>query len=184
MRAKQAVTEACAGRRVAVVCSGDSGVYGMASIAFEIAAAEAAPVDIEVVPGVTAALAVAALLGAPLGHDHAVISLSDLLTPWGAIEHRVRAAAEADLVTAMYNPRSNGRQWQLPAACAILLEHRAPSTPVGIVTAAGRPDEQVTITTLGEIDPTTVGMTTCVVVGSSTTRIMAGHMVTPRGYDP
>ncbi|HUQ64211.1 MAG TPA: precorrin-3B C(17)-methyltransferase [Acidimicrobiales bacterium] len=184
VRAKQAVTEASTGRRVAVVCSGDSGVYGMASIAFEVAATEAAPVDIEVVPGVTAALATAALLGAPLGHDHAIISLSDLLTPWISIVRRLRAAAEADLVIAMYNPRSNGRQWQLPAACSILLEHRVPSTPVGIVTAAGRPDENVTITTLGDFDPTTVGMTTCVIIGSSTTRILAGHMVTPRGYDP
>jgi cobalt-precorrin 5A hydrolase/precorrin-3B C17-methyltransferase len=184
VRAKQAVTEACTGRRVAVVCSGDSGIYGMASIALEIAAAESAPVDIEVVPGVTAALATAALLGAPLGHDHTVISLSDLLTPWSAIERRIRAAAQADLAVAFYNPRSEGRQWQLPAACNILLEHRSPSTPVGIVTAAGRPDEQVTITTLGHLDHTTVGMTTCVVVGSSTTAVMAGRMVTPRGYNP
>lgn len=184
VRAKQAVAEAAAGRRAALVCSGDSGIYGMASIALEVAAAEAPDLDVEVVPGVTAALAASALLGAALGHDHAVISLSDLLTPWDAIERRVRAAAAADLVVALYNPRSQARRWQFDAACAILREHRSNSTPVGVVTAAGRAGEHVVVTTLGAVDPTTVGMTTCVVVGSSTTRVMGGRMVTPRGYAP
>jgi cobalt-precorrin 5A hydrolase/precorrin-3B C17-methyltransferase len=183
VRAKQAVAEAGAGRRVVVVCSGDSGVYGMASIVLEVAAAEGHDIGVEVVPGVTAALASAALLGAPLGHDHAVISLSDLLTPWSAIERRVRAAAEADLVVALYNPRSKGRQWQFDAACAILRECRPPATPVGIVTAAGRDEQHVVLTTFGALDPEAVGMTTCVIVGSSATQVMGGRMVTPRGYD-
>nr|MDQ6928580.1 precorrin-3B C(17)-methyltransferase [Actinomycetota bacterium] len=183
VRAKHAVAEANSGLRVALVCSGDSGIYGMASIALEIAATEAPGLDVDVVPGVTAALAASARLGAPLGHDHAVISLSDLLTPWTAIEQRLGAAAKADLVIAMYNPRSQGRRWQFDAALAILLEHRVPSTPVGIVTAATRGDESVLLTTLGTLDAEAVGMTTCVVVGSSATRVVGGRMVTPRGYD-
>jgi cobalt-precorrin 5A hydrolase/precorrin-3B C17-methyltransferase len=136
------------------------------------------------VPGVTAALAAAALLGAPLGHDHVLISLSDLLTPWPAIEARLRAAAAADLVVALYNPRSRGRTWQLDAARDILLEHRSPATPVGVVTDATRAGQAVTMTTLGTLDPDHVGMTTCVVIGSSTTRTIGGRMVTPRGYQP
>ncbi|HYX44621.1 MAG TPA: precorrin-3B C(17)-methyltransferase, partial [Acidimicrobiales bacterium] len=182
VRAKQAVAEAAAGRRVALVSSGDAGVYAMASLALEVAGD--AGVDVEVVPGVTAALAAAALLGAPLGHDHAVISLSDLLTPWSAIEARLSAAAAADLVVALYNPRSRGRTWQFDAARALLLERRPPSTPVGVVTDAARPTQAVRLTTLGDVDPADVGMTTCVIVGCSTTRVVAGRMVTPRGYEP
>jgi cobalt-precorrin 5A hydrolase/precorrin-3B C17-methyltransferase len=189
VRAKQALAEAGRGRRVALVCSGDAGIFGMASIALELAAQEApdgcaGDIDIEVVPGVTAALAAAALLGAPLGHDHAVISLSDLLTPWDAIETRLRAAAAADLVVALYNPRSRGRAWQLDAARAIVLEHRPPGTPVGVVTDAGRPGERVSTTTLTDLDTTVVGMTTCVVIGSSSTRVLGNRLVTPRGYAP
>ena len=179
VRAKQAAAEAAAGRQVALVCSGDAGVYAMASLALEVADG----VEVEVVPGVTAALAAAALLGAPLGHDHAVISLSDLLTPWPAIEARLRAAAAADLVVALYNPRSRGRTWQFDAAMEILRAHRAPTTPVGVVTDATRPDQSALLTTLGDVDPEAVGMTTCVIVGSSTTRVVAGRMVTPRGYE-
>ncbi|MDQ6728522.1 MAG: precorrin-3B C(17)-methyltransferase, partial [Actinomycetota bacterium] len=178
VRAKQAVAEAEAGRTVAVVCSGDAGIYAMASLVLELAA----EVDVEVVPGVTAGLAAAALLGAPLGHDHLVVSLSDLLTPWEAIEARVRAAAAADLVVVLYNPRSRGRHWQLDAVRTILLEHRSPATPVGVATDATRPDQAVVVTTLADLDPATVGMTTCVIVGSSTTRVFGGRMVTPRGY--
>jgi cobalt-precorrin 5A hydrolase/precorrin-3B C17-methyltransferase len=182
VRAKQALAEAAAGRRVALVCSGDAGVYAMASIALELAATEAPDVEVEVVPGVTAALAAAAALGAPLGHDHVSISLSDLLTPWEAIERRLRAAAEADLVVTLYNPRSRNRDWQLEAARSLLLEHRHTTTPVGVVTDAARPHETVAITTLADLDPRQVGMTTCVVVGSSATRVIGGRMVTPRGY--
>jgi len=178
-RAKVALAAATAGRRVALVCSGDAGIYGMASIVLELAGDA---VDVEVVPGVTAAVAAAALLGAPLGHDHVAISLSDLLTPWPVIEGRLRAAAQADLVVSIYNPRSKGRPWQLDAARVVLLEHRPPGTPVGVVTDAARPGQCVTVTTLAELDPVAVGMTTCVVVGASTTRVVAGRMVTPRGY--
>ena len=184
VRAKQAVAEAGAGRRVALVSSGDPGVYAMATLALEVAADSGDDLEVEVVPGVTAAHASAALLGAPLGHDHATISLSDLLTPWDAIEARLRAAGAADLVVALYNPRSAGRSWQLDAARRVLLEHRSPTTPVGVVTDAARPAQRVDITTLADLDPATVGMTTCVIVGSSTTRVVGGRMVTPRGYQP
>jgi cobalt-precorrin 5A hydrolase/precorrin-3B C17-methyltransferase len=179
VRAKQALAEAGAGRRVALVCSGDAGTYAMASIVLELADGS---VDVDVIPGVAAATAAAAVLGAPLGHDHCAISLSDLLTSWDVIERRVRAAAEADLVVAFYNPRSVGRTWQLPAARQILLEHRAATTPVGLVTDAGRTTEAAAITTLGDLDTTSVGMTTCVIIGATTTRVVNGRMVTPRGY--
>ncbi|MFD3918353.1 precorrin-3B C(17)-methyltransferase [Streptomyces sp. NPDC058595] len=178
-RARRAVTEAQAGHAVALVGSGDAGVYAMASPAL----AEAAD-DIEVVgvPGVTAALAAAAILGAPLGHDHVSISLSDLHTPWEVIERRVRAAAEADIVVTFYNPRSRGRDWQLPKALALLAEHRTAATPVGVVRNASRPDGTSRLTTLARLDPATVDMMTVVTVGNTATREIAGRMVTPRGY--
>ena len=182
VRAKQALAEAETGRRVALVCSGDAGVYAMASLVMELAG-DHPGVEVDVVPGVTAALAASARLGAPLGHDHVAISLSDLLTPWDVIERRVRAAAESDLVVALYNPRSAARTWQLDEARTILLSHRPADTPVGVVTDACRAGEQVELTTLGGLDPATVGMTTCVIVGASTTRFVAGRMVTPRGYE-
>jgi precorrin-3B C17-methyltransferase len=182
VRAKQALAEAGAGRSVALVSSGDPGVYAMATVVLELAPQEAPDVEVEVLPGVTAALAAAALLGAPLAHDHAVVSLSDLLTPWPVIEGRLRAAAGADMVVALYNPRSKGRRWQLDAARRVLLEHRSPGTPVGLVTDAGRPDQDVALTTLADLDAASAGMTTCVLVGSSTTRVAGGRMVTPRGY--
>jgi cobalt-precorrin 5A hydrolase / cobalt-factor III methyltransferase / precorrin-3B C17-methyltransferase len=183
VRAKQALAEAAGGREVALVCSGDPGVYAMASITLELAA-DAPGVEIEIVPGVTAAHAAAAAVGAPLGHDFATISLSDLLTPWEWIEARLRAAAAADFVLALYNPRSGRRTWQLDAARRILLEHRAPSTPVAVVTDATRAGEHVKVTTLSELDPTDAGMTTCVLVGASITRVVDGRVVTPRGYEP
>ena len=178
-RARLALAEAAAGTAVALVSGGDAGVYGMASPALAEAGAD---VEVVGVPGVTAALAAAALLGAPLGHDHCAISLSDLLTPWEAIRRRVRAAAEGDFVVCLYNPRSAGRDWQLAEARLLLLEHRKPDTPVGVVTDAWRPGQRVTLTTLGELDLAEVGMTTTVVVGSTLTRVVAGRMVTPRGY--
>jgi cobalt-precorrin 5A hydrolase/precorrin-3B C17-methyltransferase len=183
-RARLALDAAADGRRVALVCSGDAGVYAMASIALELAGDLAPAVAVEVVPGVTASLAAAAALGAPLGHDHVAISLSDLLTPWEAIEQRLRAAAEADLVVALYNPRSKGRSWQLDAARDILRTHRPPTTPVGIVTDAARAGQRVDLTTIKAFDPEQVGMTTCVIIGSSTTTVVNGRMVTPRGYKP
>ena len=183
MRAKQGLAEAAGGRAVALVCSGDPGVYAMASITLELAV-DAPGVEIEVVPGVTSAHAAAAAVGAPLGHDFATISLSDLLTPWESIEARLRVAAAADFAVALYNPRSGRRTWQLDAARRILLEHRAPSTPAAVVTDASRAGERVQVTTLAELDPTEVGMTTCVLVGASTTRVVDGRVVTPRGYEP
>lgn len=181
-RAEEALALAGVGRCVAVVCSGDAGVYAMASIVTELAARLAPGVGVEVVPGVTAALAAAATLGAPLGHDHAVVSLSDLLTPWDVIERRLRAAAEADLVVALYNPRSKARTWQLGAARHILLEQRKPETPVGVVSDAGRPGQRVHLTTLEDLESADVDMSSCVIVGSTTTTVVGGRMVTPRGY--
>jgi cobalt-precorrin 5A hydrolase/precorrin-3B C17-methyltransferase len=181
-RAQRAIAAVRQGRQVALVCSGDSGVYAMASIALELAPEGLA---VEVVPGVTAALAAAAAVGAPLGHDHCAVSLSDLLTPWDVIERRLQAAAEGDFVISLYNPRSKGRDWQLPKALSILSAHRPPTTPVALVTDAGRAGQQSVLTTLAEAaaDTAEVGMTTCVIVGSTTTRVVDGRMVTPRGYE-
>jgi cobalt-precorrin 5A hydrolase/precorrin-3B C17-methyltransferase len=178
-RAGAAVDQAKQGHAVALVGSGDAGVYAMGSPALVLAGDD---IEVVEVPGITAALAAAALLGAPLGHDHAVISLSDLHTPWEVIERRVRAAAEGDFVVAFYNPRSEGRDWQLGAALAILAEHRPPGTPAGVVRDADRAGEQVMLTTLAELDPATVDMHCLVIVGSTSTRTVAGRMVTPRGY--
>jgi len=182
-RAREALTLASGGKSVAMVCSGDAGVYAMASPVLELTDEPAfANIIVDVVPGVTAGLATSALLGAPLGHDHVLISLSDLLTPWDRIESRLRAAADSDLVVVLYNPRSERRTWQLGKALGILGGGRPPTTPVGIVTDAGRQDQQVLVTSLEELDPTTVTMTTCVIVGSSTTVVVNDRMVTPRGY--
>jgi cobalt-precorrin 5A hydrolase/precorrin-3B C17-methyltransferase len=178
-RARSAVDLAREHKAVALVGSGDAGVYAMASPALEHA-----DVDVEVVgvPGITAALASAAILGAPLGHDHAMISLSDLHTPWAAIEQRVRAVAEADLVVCFYNPRSKGRDWQLGAALDILRKHRPDTTPVAAVRQASRADQSVVLAPIADFDTGVVDMYTTVVVGSSTTTVVGGRMVTPRGY--
>ncbi|OQR63189.1 precorrin-3B C(17)-methyltransferase [Streptomyces maremycinicus] len=178
-RARTAVAQARRGRSVALIGSGDAGVYAMASPALAEASDD---IDVVGVPGVTAALAAGAILGAPLGHDHVSISLSDLHTPWEVIERRVRAAAEADIVVTFYNPRSRGRDWQLPKALSILAEHREPTTPVGVVRNASRPDGTARLTTLTELDPAWVDMMTVVTVGNTATRNIAGRMVTPRGY--
>ena len=179
-RAEQALTEARAGGSVALVSGGDVGIYAMASPALGLAGDD---IDVTVVPGVTAAQAAASLLGSPLGHDHCSISLSDLLTPWEVIQERVRAAAEADFVVSLYNPRSKGRDWQLGKAREVLLEHRSPDTPVGIVREAYREGQGVVLTDLGSLRPEDADMLTIVVIGSSRTEIRAGRMVTPRGYD-
>jgi cobalt-precorrin 5A hydrolase/precorrin-3B C17-methyltransferase len=178
-RAATAVAEASAGRAVALIGSGDAGIYAMASPALELADDR---IDVVSVPGVTAALAAAAVLGAPLGHDHAVISLSDLHTPWKAIELRIQAAAEADLVTCFYNPASEKRTWQLRRALEILAATRPPETPVGWVRDASRPAQSAALATLSTFDPATVDMRTLVIVGSSRTRTVAGRMITPREY--
>jgi cobalt-precorrin 5A hydrolase/precorrin-3B C17-methyltransferase len=178
-RALAAVIQARGGHAVALVGSGDAGVYAMGSPALTMAGAD---IDVVSVPGITAGLAAASLLGAPLGHDHALISLSDLHTPWDVIEHRVRAAAAGDFVVVFYNPRSAGRDWQLAAALAILAEHREPSTPAGIVRNAHRPGQRVLLTTLAELDPAAVDMRSVVIVGSTSTLTVARRMITPRGY--
>ncbi|HEV7907814.1 MAG TPA: precorrin-3B C(17)-methyltransferase [Pseudonocardiaceae bacterium] len=178
-RAREAVQLASAGASVALIGSGDAGVYAMASPALEQADAL---VEFVGVPGVTAALAASSLLGAPLGHDHALISLSDLHTPWPAIERRVRAAAEGDFVVCFYNPRSQERDWQLGKALEILREHRPSSTPVGAVRQASRDGQRVWCVPIDEFDAAGVDMLTTVVVGSSQSKFVAGRMVTPRGY--
>ncbi|MBS2553758.1 precorrin-3B C(17)-methyltransferase, partial [Catenulispora sp. NL8] len=180
-RARDAVRTAREGRAVALVGSGDSGLYAMASPALDLFA-DLDDVDVVGVPGITASLAASNILGAPLGHDHAVISLSDLHTPWPAIERRVKAAAEGDFVTVFYNPRSKGRDWQLGHALGVLKQHRPPTTPVGCVRDASRPGERAWISTLSQFDPSDVDMYTIVLVGSTHTRVAAGRMVTPRGY--
>lgn len=164
---------------MALIGSGDAGVYAMASPALEFATED---VEVVAVPGITAALAASALLGAPLGHDHVYLSLSDLHTPWAVIERRLHAASEADLVVCLYNPRSARRKRQLPEALRILGLHRPSDTPIGLVREASRAREEVQVTTLATIDPDDVDMNTVVIVGASTTRIVAGRMVTPRGY--
>ena len=178
-RAELALAEARSGGSAALVSSGDVGVYAMASPVLELAGED---VDVVVVPGVTAAQAAASLLGSPLGHDHCSISLSDLLTPWEVIQARVRAAAEGDFVISLYNPRSKGRDWQLGKVRGILLRHRPPDTPVGIVKDAYRPTQQIVLTDLASLRPEDVDMLTIVIIGSSQTRVVAGRMVTPRGY--
>jgi precorrin-2 C(20)-methyltransferase len=189
-RALEALELARAGKRVALVSSGDAGVYGMGSVLFETAALgrlttppTQVDVEIEVVPGVTAATAAAALLGAPLGHDFACVSLSDLLTPWEAIERRLMAVAESDFVLALYNPASRERTWQLPRAREILLQHRQPDTPAGVVDRAYRSGMRVVHTNLGQLTSDGIGMETIVIVGNSQTRMIEGRMVTPRGYN-
>jgi precorrin-3B C17-methyltransferase len=184
-RARLALGRALEGKIVCVVSGGDPGIYGMASVVLE--AMEELPEsrlpDVAVVPGVSAVNAAAALVGAPLGHDFAVISLSDLLTPWAAIENRLNAAAEADFVLALLNPRSRKRDWQLRRAREILLGYRLPGTVVGIVRNAYRPEQAVEVTTLGEMPAARVDMFTTVIVGSSSTRRLHDWMVTPRGYE-
>ena len=180
-RCRRALDEARRGRTVALVCSGDAGVYGMASPVLELLP-EHPGVEVEIVAGVTAALSGAAVLGAPLGHDFCVISLSDLLTPWEAIEKRLRCAAEGDFALALYNPSSRRRADRLQRACDILLGFRSPETPCGFVRNIGREGEEARILPLLELREAEVDMFTTVFVGSSTTRVIGDHLVTPRGY--
>lgn len=180
-RCRTAVEAAVAGKDVAVVCSGDSGIYGMAGLVYEVAQ-EFPPVEIEVVPGITAACGGAAVLGAPLTHDFAVVSLSDLLTPWEKIETRLLCAAQGDFVLCLYNPASHQRPDHLKNACDILLQKKDPATVCGYVQNIGRPGEHGELTTLVELRDTAVDMFTTVFVGSSQTKILGGKMVTPRGY--
>ena len=182
-RARQALDEAAQGKRVALISSGDAGIYGMAGLVLEMA--QGTGTDIRVIPGVSAVQAAAAALGAPLMHDFAVISLSDLLTPWELIRSRLDAAGQADFVVALYNPRSHGRTTQLDEARHILLRHRHPETPVGIVRHAGRgAQEQSWVGQLASFDDSAVDMSTLVIIGNSRTFVdEGGRMITPRGYE-
>ncbi|MGE5638016.1 MAG: precorrin-3B C(17)-methyltransferase [Chloroflexota bacterium] len=182
-RAKYAITKAIEGKQVAVISSGDSGVYGMAGVVLEVADLQNTKIPIKIIPGVTAATAAAALLGAPLVSDFAVISLSDLLTPWSLIEKRLHAAAEANFVIVLYNPKSEGRKEPLMKTYEILLQYRRPETPVGIVKQVGRKGEETMVAPLKELLNCEVDMTTTIVIGNSTTRIVGKNMVTPRGYN-
>jgi precorrin-3B C17-methyltransferase len=192
-RCQAAIDRVRAGQNVALVSSGDAGVYGMAGLVLEICAAQGLKVGhpdadgevdlyLEVIPGIPALAAGAALLGAPLMHDFASISLSDLLTPWEVIQRRVEAAAQGDFVIVLYNPKSKKRDWQLQAVVDLILKHREPRTPVGLVGRAMRPGEEVVITTLENLPNQKVDMQTIVLVGNSKTFQYGNYMVTPRGY--
>ena len=176
-----ALEQAACGLTVSLVCSGDAGVYGMAGLALELSE-NYGNVRIKVIPGVTAALSGAALLGSPLTNDFAVISLSDLLTPWETIENRLTHAAAGDFAIAIYNPMSKKRTDNLRKACEIILGYRRAETPCGIAENAGREGERTAVLTLGELQNTVVDMFTTVFVGNSVTRVINGQLVTPRGY--
>ena len=182
-RARLAIKKALEGKFVAVVSGGDSGIYGMAGLIIEVAEKMHANVPIEIIPGVTAAIAAAAKIGAPIMGDFAAISLSDLLTPWNEIERRLRAAAEADFVIILYNPQSKRRIEPLIKAHQILLEYRKPDTPVGVVRNVERENEQRVITTLKDMLNHEIDMATTIIVGNSKTRIVNGQIVTSRGYN-
>ena len=180
-RCRWALEKADTGRRVVMVCSGDAGVYGMASPVLELAQ-DYPDVAVEVVPGLTAALSGGAVLGAPLAHDFCVISLSDRLTPWEVIERRLRCAAAGDFSIALYNPRSKKRPDHLRRACEILLEEKSPDTVCGWVKNIGRPGQCHGLTTLKDLGSLELDMFTTVFIGASTTKNVDGRMVTPRGY--
>ncbi|HHT9159430.1 MAG TPA: precorrin-3B C(17)-methyltransferase [Candidatus Brocadiaceae bacterium] len=181
-RVQLAIQEAQSGKTVCIISSGDPGVYGMAGLVLEMVSKENLSLPVEIIPGIPAANAAAAVLGAPLMHDYAVISLSDLLTPWEIIEKRVECASEADFVIVLYNPKSSQRDWQIEKTANIILQHKSPSTPVGIVKDASREGESVVITTLDKMTSCPIDMTTIIIIGNSTTFIYHNYMVTKRGY--
>ena len=183
-RCRAAVTACAEGRDAAVVSSGDAGIYGMAGLVLEILDREGltGEVEVDVVPGIPALAAAAALLGAPLVHDFAVVSLSDLLTPWEAIRQRVEAAASADFVLVVYNPRSRKRHWQLEEALRLVRAHRPDRTPVGLVRNAAREGQSVRVTALSDLPVEDVDMLSILIIGNRATRVLGGRMVTPRGY--
>jgi precorrin-3B C17-methyltransferase len=193
-RVEAAISAALEGKATAVVSSGDAGIYAMAGLILEICQKRGLPLGrtagpergealrIEVIPGIPALAAGAALLGAPLTHDFAVISLSDLLTPWETIARRLTAAAQADFVIVIYNPKSRRRQDHLARACEIIGRYRGPDTPAGIVTGASRPNQRVAVTTLANLPNAAVDMQTILFIGNSSTSTYEDFMVTPRGY--
>lgn len=180
-RCRMAIEAAVSGKTVSMVCSGDAGVYGMAGLIYELSQ-DYPPIEIEVIPGITAACSGAAVLGAPLMHDFAVISLSDLLTPWQKIEARLHAAAQADFVICLYNPSSKKRHDYLEKACRIVLEYQSPNTMCGYVKSIGRDGQHAQILSLEQLTTTPVNMFTTVYIGNSQTKVIAGKLVTPRGY--
>jgi len=180
-RCRMAIEEARSGKNVTMVCSGDSGIYGMAALVYELRG-EASEPEIEVIPGLTAACSGAALLGAPLTHDFAVISLSDRLTPWEKIEHRLLAAASADLSIVLYNPASHGRPDHLRRACEAVMQKLPHDRICGICRNIGREGEAMTVLSLGELASADVDMFCTVFIGNEMTRVIGGKMVTPRGY--
>lgn len=181
-RAEEAYNYATEGKVVTVISSGDAGIYGMAPLIYEMKREKGSDISIEALPGISAFQKAASLLGAPVGHDFCVISLSDLMTPWKLIEKRIKAAASADFITAIYNPKSEGRYWQLYRLIEIFLQERDPQTPVGFVRQAGREEQEVTITTLADFDPEQVDMFTVILIGNSQTYQFENKMITPRGY--
>ena len=180
-RCQMAFEEAVKGQDVAMVCSGDAGVYGMAGLIYEVGR-EYPEIKIEIIPGITAATGGAAVLGAPLMHDFAVISLSDLLTPWEKIEKRLLCASEADFVICLYNPSSKKRHDYLQKACDLMMRSKDPDTVCGTVSNIGREGETFRVMTLKELRDTRVDMFTTVYIGNSQTKMLNGKMVTPRGY--
>ncbi|MBR0274921.1 MAG: precorrin-3B C(17)-methyltransferase, partial [Prevotella sp.] len=192
-RAEQAFEWAEKGKTVVVISSGDAGIYGMAPLIYEmqrqraasptVAGGSTSDISIEVLPGISAFQKAASLLGAPIGHDLCTISLSDLMTPWELIERRIQAAATGDFVTAVYNPKSQGRYWQLYRLVELFLQNgRSADTPVGYVHQAGRDDQTIVTTTLGQLDPEQVDMFTIVIIGNSQSYLYNGKIITPRGY--
>lgn len=181
-RCRKALELAAHGRTVVLVCGGDPGIYAMAGLVFELARSMETTVPIDIIPGIAALNACAAILGAPLMHDFAAISLSDLMTPWEMIERRIEAVAPADFVVVIYNPKSKKRTSQIVRTQAIMLQHRAPQTPVGIVSGATRKHETVRLATLGSMLDEEIGMQTTVIIGNSQTFVWNDRMITPRGY--
>lgn len=170
------------GKKVAIISGGDPGIYAMAGLIFELAAESNSSTEIEVIPGIAAVNGSAARLGAPLMHDFAAISLSDLLTPWEVIEKRLSAAAGADFVIALYNPKSKKRTQHIVKARELIMEHRSGKTPVGVVTACNRENEQVTVTNLDNLLDAEINMQSTVIIGNSKTFQWKNCMITPRGY--
>ena len=181
-RAEQAFELAEQNKTVVVISSGDAGIYGMAPLIYEMKREHQSDVEIETLPGISAFQKAASLLGAPIGHDLCIISLSDLMTPWEVIERRIKAAAVGDFVTAVYNPKSHGRYWQLYRLQELFMKYRSSETPVGYVRQAGREEQTVKVTTLGAFDPEEVDMFTVIIIGNSQSYLVDDKMITPRGY--
>lgn len=181
-RALQAFELAEQDKNVVVISSGDAGLYGMAPLIYEMKQERHSDIEIYTLPGISAFQKAASLLGAPIGHDVCLISLSDLMTPWEVIERRIKAAAMGDFVTAIYNPKSHGRYWQLYRLQELFLKERSKETPVGYVRQAGREEQEIKVTTLGAFDPEDVDMFTVILIGNSQSYVADGKMITPRGY--